>query len=480
MASNLAVYLASIGRRVVLADADPQGANLHTLVDVLRPRPGWRPDPESDERLELPKTWPLLATAIPSLHILHAGLDEAPAGERRRHRMAHLRDQLDGLDADYVVVDVGSGLSASLLDFHMGADLGLFVSLPEPTAVENTHRFLRYAFARFIRMRTPDKTRRVRLMTRVQEMGGAPAPVDLWRRLEDEGDPLADDVRLWMEDFAPNVVLNQTRLRADMELGDALRSAARRRFGIRIEYLGYIDYDDTVWSCVRNRRQLLVESPGTKASKALERIARRLLAQASGKARPRPARSVPQESHHDLLEVDRGATDEEIRRAYKRVREIYAHDAMCCYGLYDDREMDQLRTRLEEAYDVLLDPARRRPYERSVFPMDDDERFEAPEPGAERHTLPPPPEITPDTDFGGSLLRQVRESQGVGLDEISQRTKVGVTYLQAIEAEEFRALPAPVYVRGWVSEIAKCLKLDALQVSRTYVRRYLRHIEETG
>jgi flagellar biosynthesis protein FlhG len=37
-----------------------------------------------------------------------------------------------------------------------------------------------------------------------------------------------------------------------------------------------------------------------------------------------------------------------------------------------------------------------------------------------------------------------------------------------------------VYVRGFVTELAKFLRLDAAQVSRTYIRRYKRHIEERG
>jgi len=37
-----------------------------------------------------------------------------------------------------------------------------------------------------------------------------------------------------------------------------------------------------------------------------------------------------------------------------------------------------------------------------------------------------------------------------------------------------------VYVRGFVTEIAKTLKLDASQVARTYVRRLRRYLEERG
>src|SRR4051812_24483555 len=37
LAANLGVYLASVGRRALLVDADTQGANAHTLVGVPGP-----------------------------------------------------------------------------------------------------------------------------------------------------------------------------------------------------------------------------------------------------------------------------------------------------------------------------------------------------------------------------------------------------------------------------------------------------------
>ncbi len=475
LASNLAVYLASIGRQVVLVDADEVGANLHTMLGVVRPPAGL--GGLDEEEGGAPR---VLDTPVPGLKLHHAGLDEAAAGEPRRLRRAQLHEHLQGLDADYVVVDLGSGVATSLLDFHLAADLAVFVTLPEPTAIENTYRFFRHAFVRYLQTRVDDAAVREGLLARAAELGEAPSPLDLWRILEDEGDPLADNVREQMQRFRPAMVLNQTRLRADLELGEAMRTAGRRRLGIGIEYLGHIDYDDTVWSCVRNRRLLLVESPGAKSAKSIEKIARRLLALESGKGRGGGARTVPPESHHDLLEVERGATDEEVRRAYKRGRDIYAPDALATFGLFDPEELEVVRTRLEEAYDVLLDPARRRPYELSVFPMEEDDE-EQDDAAMRRPTdLPPPPAITPDTDFTGPLIRQVRESQGVDLKRISARTKVGLEYLEAIEKDDFSALPAPVYVRGFVTEFAKFLRLDAAHVSRTYVKRLKRYLEERG
>lgn len=510
VATNLAIYLATIGRKVVIVDADANGANAHTFLGVPRPNalatfvpplPSFRrtgnvnldafgpaanvararplppkPEPVAPPVPELPSGVPIDVN-IPGLRLLHAGIDEPLRGERRRRSRSRLKQRLSELDAEYIVVDLGSGTEPSLLDFYLDADLALFVSLPEPTAIENSYAFIRHAFARFVRKQVVDPVARHRLVEWQRKLDCTPAPLDLVRRLEAENDPLANVVRDAMDRFRLRLVFNQTRLRADLELGDRMRSAASRRLGLSLEYLGYIDYDDTVWTCVRTYRPLLVESPGTKASKSIEKIARRLLAIDSGKARPRPIREVPPDTHHDLLEVDRGATDEEIRRAYKRAREVYAPEALCRYGLFDNAGLEALRTRLDEAYDVLLDPARRRPYELSVFPPDS---APAPESARERDSIPrpPAPPITPDTEFRGSLLRAVRESQGLEIREISQRSKIGQGYIRAIEEDDYASLPALVYVRGFVFEIAKLLRLDPEQVSRTYIKHYRRWVED--
>jgi flagellar biosynthesis protein FlhG len=490
MAANLGIYLATLGRRVVVVDADGAGANVHAFLGVERvdavapylpPGPAflWTPsakDVPPPPVAEAPADEPL-ETPVAGLSLLPANLDRPDAADVAGRRNALAR-RLRRLDADYVVVDLGAGIEASLLSLWLDADLGVFVSLPEPPAIENTFRFVRASFAHHLRRQAPDEGARQQIGQRLADMDGAPAPLDLARRMEADLDPLAGFVREAMERFPFHLVLNQTRVRADLDLGDRMRSAARRRLGMHLDYVGYVDYDDAVWSAVRSRRPLLVESPGTKASRSLERIARRLLALEAGKGSSARLRNVPPETHHDLLEVERGATDEEIRRAYKRAKDVYAADSLCCYGLFDTAGLSALRARLEEAYDVLLDPARRRPYEISVFPPEPGPELERAMEAGEDDTRPDPPPITPETDFTGDLLRTVRESQGIDVRAISQRTKIGAAYLRAIEDEDFGRLPAPVYVRGFLVEMAKFLALDPEQVARTYVRRYGRYLDE--
>ena len=127
---------------------------------------------------------------------------------------------------------------------------------------------------------------------------------------------------------------------------------------------------------------------------------------------------------------------------------------------------------------MLLDRARRRPYELSVFPDLPLDIAEEDMDEARDRELPEAPPITPDTEFDGALLRAVRESRGLELKQISKRTKISLAYLEALEEDDFGALPALVYVRGFVAEMAKCLTLDPVQVSHSYVRRVRRNLGE--
>ena len=79
---------------------------------------------------------------------------------------------------------------------------------------------------------------------------------------------------------------------------------------------------------------------------------------------------------------------------------------------------------------------------------------------------------TTETEFSGALLRRIREAKGLELRELSTRTKISLSNLRALEDEAFETLPALVYLRGFVAEYARFLKLDIEQVTRSYLRRY--------
>jgi len=57
----------------------------------------------------------------------------------------------------------------------------------------------------------------------------------------------------------------------------------------------------------------------------------------------------------------------------------------------------------------------------------------------------------------GDHLRGLREQRGLSLDEIARITRVASRYLEALEANRFSALPAPVFTRGFIRAYCQAL-----------------------
>jgi flagellar biosynthesis protein FlhG len=362
----------------------------------------------------------------------------------------------------------------------LAADVPIAVTVPEPPAIEATYRFLRASFRRRLRRALARDRYRLPLLERaLMEIGSLPSPLVLVRALARIDRTLAD--LAWSEANRTHIqlVVNQTRVRSDLELAGWMSGLASRHYGMPLEELGTIEQDDTVWLSVRRNRPLLVDSPASKAGRNLERIARRVVALSLSKegkiAPPFPA---DQPTLYAALGISRSSSDEEVRRAFKRQKEIYALGGLATSSLLNESELKTELARLDEAHDTLLDPVRRRAYDLSTFPDEPvpeslSARASRPALAAEELMLRSEllRELGPETEYSGALLRKVRESMGIEVAEIAARTKIAKAHLLAIEEENFSALPAIVYVRGFVSELAKFLKLDPVQVQRTFLRR---------
>lgn len=258
---------------------------------------------------------------------------------------------------------------------------------------------------------------------------------------------------------------------------------SRRYLGVDLDHLGHVEQDDSVWLSVVRKRPILLDSPTSKSARNLERIARRVMALGATREQqrgtlPKAPIVAPELSFYDVLGTNRGATDEDIRRAYKRQRDVYQPESLALTSILNDEQLQQAVNNIEEACDTLLDPLRRRAYDLAHFPEP-----AVPENGArtqedtalaaERQLLREElaREISAETEFTGALLGKVRESLGIEVDEIARRTKISASHLRAIESEEYQSLPALVYTRGFLQQVAKCLELDPTQVTRTYLRR---------
>jgi len=284
VAANLAVALARLGKRVVAVDCDLEGANLHTALGAPTP-PMSLADFVAQREDDLGKL--VIETPVPGLRLIagtHAHLGDAQPNQLRRVRLMRA---LRRLDTDFVIADLGAGTHSSVLDYFLVGGEGLVVLQPEPMSVENAYTFLRAVFYRRMRLAMVGHGVRKLVSEAMDQRNerGIRNPVDLLREIEsadpNEGARFVETMR----SFRPQLIVNGVRTAEDVKLGFAVGSVCRKHFGIRTEYLGYVNYDEAARRSASARRPIVDNESGSDAAIYLQRIARKLLGGGSERKR---------------------------------------------------------------------------------------------------------------------------------------------------------------------------------------------------
>jgi flagellar biosynthesis protein FlhG len=279
--ANFAIMLARLGRRVLAVDLDLGGSNLHTClgVDAGKVSIGdWLSGRSSDLK-EL-----LMHTREPNLKIITGSADPINIIRRMENRESILIQSLKKLPYDDIVIDLGAGTQDSTVEFFLGADEGVLSILPEPTSVENAYRFIRTAFlSRLRRANVPDGIKEIIDASFDQKnFLGIRTPADLLA-VVGRLDPVALEViHKSVETYHPNIIINQVRSQADIDVGKAICSVCRRYFGLSMNYVGYLEYDNSVWKAVRSKNSVIHEFPTSILASRFDRITRTLLGEVKG------------------------------------------------------------------------------------------------------------------------------------------------------------------------------------------------------
>jgi flagellar biosynthesis protein FlhG len=227
LALNLAIALGELGQRVVLVDADLGLANIDLLCGLA---------PAVDLGDVLTGETPLVEAIVEG----PAGIRIVPGAHGMRTLVEVLGDAPGRLvaelaeleaEADFVLVDAGSGLGPGILTLAAAADEVVLVTTPEPTSVADAHA----AINRFRRLAGPP-----RLLAVVNQAASAAEACDVL---------------------------------------DRLTASSRQFLGTVVTGLGHVRSDPHVPLSVRIRRPLLVAYPNALASRGIRRLARDLTAQ---------------------------------------------------------------------------------------------------------------------------------------------------------------------------------------------------------
>jgi curved DNA-binding protein CbpA len=72
-------------------------------------------------------------------------------------------------------------------------------------------------------------------------------------------------------------------------------------------------------------------------------------------------------SYYELLSVERTASQDEIWDAYQAALNTYRDGSLALYGLVGEDERDLVLNRIQEAFQTLRDPAKRKDYDLTLL-----------------------------------------------------------------------------------------------------------------
>ncbi len=179
-------------------------------------------------------------------------------------------------------------------------------------------------------------------------------------------------------------------------------------------------------------------------------------------------------TYYDTLDVSSSSSQKEIQSAYIKAKNTYSACNPKLYSVFSKKELEDLLKLIDQAYFVLSHPERRSTYDKELLKSHNKnilqknmviKSYYKKDPMFEK-------QIEEKDIFDGPFLKNIRNYKNITLDEISKVTRIGKPYLIAIENNDYQALPAPVFVRGFISQYAKCLSLKTQTVVNSYMSLY--------
>lgn len=208
------------------------------------------------------------------------------------------------------------------------------------------------------------------------------------------------------------------------------------------------------------------------------------------------------QNYYEILDIPRDAAENEINAAYQRAKLAYSPDSPALYTMFTKAEARELLKLIEEAFETLSNQMRRKAYDNTLLAKPTDKinisdlpDFDVPELSptsskatpAKNQKKPAAPaknekfeeEIRNCTEFDGGMLNKIRVYKNFDLEKLSEISRISKTYLTAIEKNDFKSLPAPVFVRGFIVQVARILELNNDQaIADSYMKIFRQHRPE--
>ncbi|ADH86363.1 P-loop NTPase [Desulfurivibrio alkaliphilus] len=276
-AASLAIALARQGARVVAADLDLGGSNLHTYLGLPNTNPGVG-DFLKQQRQELRQL--LIPTPFDNLRFLPGdGKTPFMANIPSKQRFL-LLSQLQQLPADYVIIDLGAGSALNTMNLFGLAKNGIVITTLDTPAMMNALVFLRnFMFANLISLTAHQAPIKKDLLAAYRRSAdGTNLTVAEAYRLIEQRDPLlARETRKRCGSFCPRLVYNMADEAEELQVAGRIEGTMKKNLSLQCSTLGLLFHDPAVRQAVRKNRVFLQSRPDTPYARGLAAITQRIL-----------------------------------------------------------------------------------------------------------------------------------------------------------------------------------------------------------
>ena len=305
VAANLAIALAQAGRRVVLADLDLGGSNLHLILG-LRGIPfgigTYFNSPDMDfEQI-------IIDTDVENLRFI-PGDSEIPgmANLKAQQKRNLIKSLMSLQDTDVLVIDLGAGTSTNTIDFFLMSSQGVIITTPTLTATLNAYFFLKNAVFRILET-SFNKDSWAEAQFRKLITGGSALqklyiPKFLERVKEKDPDSWASYQKAAAH-FQPRLIFNMLEDPKDVEKAAKVRRSCREYLGFDLEHLGVIYRDSMQDVALSSRLPILLYKPQSVLSQGIYRIADKILSFEREEEGPLNFQAIEESHQTALLEAE--------------------------------------------------------------------------------------------------------------------------------------------------------------------------------
>lgn len=275
IASAMGTYIAGKGMRVTLIDIDIGGANLHSFLGISRPKKSLTDFFEAGASLNKLA----VKTGIDNMSLITGDIHSLASDSIKFTQKLKLFRHIMKLNKHYVIIDLGGGSHNNTIDTFLMADKKIVILEPEITSIENMYHFIKNALFRKLRMS-------------LREYGFKDIVEQMWERrkeynikslrelmdcIRDNFSYVGDIIDRELSDFKLCLILNKIRSSDDILIGSSMKSIFMKYLGVDTKFVGFVEYDDSVWRSIRERRPFMLNYSLSRSAKEVEVFTENLL-----------------------------------------------------------------------------------------------------------------------------------------------------------------------------------------------------------